>query len=556
MNFFRAWSALVCLAGVKVSGETADPVPAPRLAVVITIDQFRGDYLDRFGPYFGEGGFKRMLAAGRYDAECHYRHAVTVTAAGHATILTGVHAEKHGIILNEWIDPATWEQVNAVEDRAAALVGMHPAQATLAPLAPKTGRSPRALLATTVGDQLKLRFGARAKVFAASNKDRSAILLGGKLADAAYWDENGRFVTSRYYRDALPAWVEAFNAERPAEAYLGKTWDRLLAPAVYEAVQGPDDMPGETVDFGYTRTFPKRVAGANGRVDGSFFTAIDTSPFSAEMLGRFVEQALSQEQLGRDDVTDLLCVSFSNLDTIGHAYGPDSHEVMDAFLRLDRVIAQLLQALDREVGAGRYVVVLTADHGVSPLPERVRALRPEIPAGRLKLGELDAAVRKELDAQFGALPEGEYWLLRDSLGYRLRPSALAAKGIALEEAAQVVKRVVTRADFVAMAFTRGELLSMDPAATGVAAMVRRGFHPVRDRDVVFTVQPYFMSKSPFGSQHGTPHRYDTHVPLLWFGAGVAPVVNRARVGVDDIAPTFARLLGVPAPPEAEGRMLF
>jgi predicted AlkP superfamily pyrophosphatase or phosphodiesterase len=538
---------LVNLAGA------ADATP-PKLAVVISVDQLRADYLVRVRPYFGEGGFKRLLEGGTEFRNAHYRHAITQTAPGHAQMLSGVFSNVHGIIGNEWLDRASWEQVNSVEDRDAPLVGIAPAE--LGPVQAKapetTGRSPKNLLAATVGDQLKLRDGAKAKVFTASNKDRSAILLGGQRGDAAYWDENGKFVTSRHYRAALPAWVAAFNAEKRAEAAFGRVWERVLAPAVYETVQGPDDAAGETVDFGFTRVFPKTVNGGAAAVTPKFFTAYENSPFSTEALGEFVQRAVVEEQLGRHEGTDLLGVSFSQIDAIGHSYGPASHEVMDSMLRLDRVLAALFDRIDREVGLARCVIVLTADHGVAPLPEGFKDGR----GGRIKVAELDAAVKQALDAKFGALPKGETWFARDNLAYHLRPAALAARSASAKDAGVVVKTALMATPVVAEAFTREEILAAEPAGDSVLALVRRSYHAERGRDVILVPKPYFMVKTSSGSTHSTPYDYDTHVALVFFGAGVPQGVQEGRVGIDDLAPTLAPLLGVKAPPLAQGRKLF
>lgn len=556
IRFLLFFVCVATLRAAEPAGATA-PVPPPvRLAVVITVDQLRADYLVRFRPYFGAGGFRRLLDGGLDFRNCHYRHAATQTAPGHATILSGALPSAHGIVSNEWLDRGLWEQINNVEDRAAPLVGFAPGDASAALLAPKAGRSPRNFLATTVGDQLKLRYGARSKVFAASNKDRSAILMGGKLADGAYWDENGTMVTSTYYREAAPTWIAAFNAERRAHAVFGKTWDRLLPAEVYDAVQGPDDAPGELVGSGLTRTFPKKIDGGRPAVSPAFFSAFDNSPFAAEFLGEFAQRAVREEKLGRSAGTDLLCVSFSQLDAIGHSYGPDSHEVMDSMLRLDRVLAALFDTIDREVGLAHCVIALTADHGAAPMPERVRALRPEIPAGRLKLGEFDAAVRTALDAAFGPQTAPEYWVSRDNNGYHFRPTALAAKKLRAEDAAAAVKTALLALPSVAAVFTRAEIMAASPEGDSLIAQVRRGYFPARDRDVVFITKPYYFSKPDAGTTHGTPWDYDTHVPQVWVGAGVPRGVRTERVGVDDLAPTLAGLLGVSAPPEAAGRALF
>lgn len=561
--FGRFASVVRCLAfGLSLPGLVATACAAqaglPRLGVVIVIDQFRADYMDRFAPYFGAGGFARLRAGGLEYAECHYRHAVTKTAPGHATILSGVHAETHGIVGNEWISRDTWRMLESVEDATYPLVGAasRSGRSPGGVLEARAGRSPRHFLATTVGDQLKLRFGAGSRLFSVAHKDRTAILLGGKLADSVYWINEGRFVTSTYYRPELPAWIAAFNAEGRVEKLFGQTWDRLLPAAVYDAVQGPDDMPGENTDFGFGRTFPKRIDGGTAGIGPQFYEAFETTPAASELVTDFAIRALHEEQLGRHASPDLLCVGYSQIDKIGHAYGPDSHEVMDALVRLDRMIASLLDAIDREVGLANCVVVLTADHGASPLPERVQALSPAIPAGRLDTAATDRAVEAALAQAFGPAPAGDYWALRDNFGYHLRPSVLAASKVQLADAARVVQQTLLTRPEIAQAFTADEVLAMKAEGDSLAAGSRRSFFPGRSQDVVFVLKPYFLDRPKSGTNHGSPYHYDTHVPLLWFGAGVPAGRRSERVGVDDLAPTLAPLLGVPPPPEAHGRRLF
>jgi hypothetical protein len=534
----------------------AEELP-PRLAVVIAVDQFRGDYLQRFAPYFSAEGFKRLTGSGLVFEDCRYRHAVTKTAPGHATILSGGHAETHGIVANDWFDRTLGRTVESVEDAAFPIVGASPSvvRSPGGVVEAKAGRSPRSFLGTTVGDQLKLRFGSRSKVFSVSNKDRSAILLGGKLADSAYWIDRGRLVTSAYYRAALPNWVETFNGSRRVEAVFGQTWDRLREAALYDAVQGPDDAPGESSDFGLSRTFPRKLDGGGSEISPDFYGAFDNSPFSAALIGDFAEQALREEQLGQDEITDLLCVSFSQIDTVGHSYGPDSHELMDSVLRLDAIIAGLLNALDKQVGLSRCVIVLSADHGASPLPERVLHARPEIPAGRFNGGALDSAVADALHQAFGAPTDNQRWFVRDNFGYHLQPTVLAQKKLTLSTVADVVKSALLTSNQVAGAFTRDEFATMPADGDSLPAMLRRSFFPARSQDVIFVLKPYIVDRK-LGTNHGSPYAYDTHVPLVFFGVGVPSGTRSHRVGVDDLAPTLAALLHVPAPPEAVGQRLF
>lgn len=548
---------LVLLAGTTIGFGAP---PSPNLVVVISVDQMRADYLDRFAPYFGEGGFNRLTRQGLNFPDNHYRHAVTKTGPGHAVMLTGVHADRHGIIGNEW-RLRTWpglEQVNCVEDREAPLVGAAP-RAVRSPggvLEAKSGRSPRHLQAGTVGDQLKLRHGAAAKVFGVADKDRAAILMTGKLADGAYWTEEGRVVTSTFYRRELPDYLVAFNAERHAEKVFGREWTRLLDTKVYDAVQGPDDAAGEESGVGLTRTFPKRIDGGRSAISKDFYEAFDHSPWNNELVLMFARELVEREQLGRaDGAPDLLAIGFSQIDKIGHAYGPDSHEVMDSFLRLDRVLADLLTFLDEKVGPQAYTVVLTADHGVTPLPERIQAMSRDVATGRVKGAELDEQVTTALDTQFGALTDGERWAARDGLGYHLNPAALTQKHLAPGVLEEALRAALLTHPAVAAVYTRTRLTDPTPLDR-IGESMRLSYYPSRSPDVMIVLKPYYIDRANTGTTHGTPYPYDTHVPQLWYGVGVPPGVRSERVGVDDIAPTLARLLGIPAPPLAEGRILF
>jgi len=554
MKLLRSFFLLVPLLAHAVPA----PAEAPRLAVVISIDQFRADYLVRFRPFFDDGGFRRLLEGGADYQDCHHRTGMNATAPGHATLLTGVHANVHGIVANEWRERDTFKLVNSVQDDDAPLVGAAPL-ATHTPggvLDDRYGRSPRHLLTLTVGDQLKLRYASNCRVISVSNKDRAAVLLGGRLADAAYWEDHGRFITSRYYAPALPAWVDGFNREGHVEKDFGREWTRLLDAAVYDRVQGPDDAPGEEQRLGLGNTFPHRVDGGAKEITPAFYEAHVLTPFASTLLADFAKRAVQAEQLGHHTAPDLLCISFSEIDYLGHSYGPDSHEMMDAVIRLDRVLADLFATLDAEVGAGRYVVVLSADHGVAPLPERVQVFNRGIPAGRLDWPTLNRSVDGALTAAFGPLPADSYWTLRDAYGYHLNPRALAAKNVTASAAETVVKNELMRSPQIAAAFTRDELLASPPVGDTVLDAYRRSFNAARSQDVVLMPAQYFVDRVPAGTNHGPPYDYDNHVPLIWFGPGIVAGVHPERVATEDLAPTLAALLGVPRPPSAQGRRLF
>jgi predicted AlkP superfamily pyrophosphatase or phosphodiesterase len=557
MNIPSAFRAMVVMFGFAAVGlGEVRAAEKPSLVVVISIDQFRRDYLDRFRQHFGPGGFNLFLEHGADFVDCHHRHSITKTGPGHAVMLTGVHANVNGIIANDWLDRATFTPTSCVGDTDVQNLGMLPGMAHIPGVDdPYLGRSPKNLLAATVGDELKLDRGGQPKVIGISNKHRAAILMSGRMADAAYFMEYGRMVSSTYYMKELPKWVQEWNQAAKADTYFGKVWDRLL-PADAYLVQGPDDAPGEDEMTGHLgRTFPKIVTGGEKKPGVGFYEALENTPFYSELLLDFTKSTIEHENLGgRAGITDLLCVSLSANDHCGHMYGPDSQEVMDLVVRTDRMLADFFQYLDQRVGLGKCIIVLTADHGASPMPERVHALNPAVPAGRLDGAKLLAAGEKALNAAFGPLADGSRWFVRDDMVLRIFPSALAEKKITSLQAQNVLRDAALTVDFVATAYTRDQMERGDvPGEYGAAALL--SFNRERSGDVFVQVRPFFFDRKT-GTSHGSPYNYDTHVPLLWYGMGVKPGVHPERVGTDDLAPTLSHLLGLPAPPLSKGRVLF
>lgn len=548
---------LSLLAGIVPASAAKDPAPPPSppsLVVAISIDQFRHDYLERFAAYFGPDGFRRLQEQGADFVDCHYRHSITYTGPGHAVILTGVHANVGGIIANEWLEGEAMTRVNCVEDRGVTILGRAADDGATATEAAARGRSPRHLLVDTVGDELKLARANRPRVIAVSNKDRAAILMGGKLADAAYWVDGGRVVTSTYYRPELPAWVAAFNAEGRVEKYFNREWDRVLPEKAY-ATQDVDDAAGESEGMGLTRVFPHRITGGADRITPAFYGAFNSSPFSQEFLTDLAVAALRHEQLGRRGTTDVLTISYSAPDYVGHGYGPDSQEMMDLVVRLDGQLARLFAAVDQQVGLAHCTIVLTADHGAAPTPEHVHAISPHFDAGRFDGAQTTAAAEQALTAQFGPAPADRHWVVRDGPSLRLVAATLSARHVPADDAQRVAAQAVAKLPFVQAAYTRTQLERAD-VHDELGARMRLSFNAARSGDVFWQPKPYWIDKGKSGTTHGSPYNYDTHVPMLWFGVGVKPGRYARRVGVDDLAPTLARILGVPAPARAEGRVLF
>jgi predicted AlkP superfamily pyrophosphatase or phosphodiesterase len=344
------------------------PSQRPRLVLLIVVDQFRYDYLQRFSGLFGPRGIKRLMNEGAFWTNANFDFIPTKTAPGHTAIVTGAPPAAHGIVGNEWLD-RTAGKVTSVTDAAARVLGGGPNESAY---------SPRRLLASTVGDELRVATNDGAKVIGISDKARAAILTAGRRANAAYWlsSDAGNVISSDYYFKELPEWVNGFNRTRPLDKYFGARWERLLPEAEYLKRAGPDSPPWENIGAapGFTNAFPHTITGGAKGPGVAFYDALDHSPFVNEVLLSLTERAIEQEQLGQDLTTDLLTVSLSGSDHVGHRFGPYSQEVMDMTLRVDQQIARLLDFVDERVGLKNTLVVFTSDHGVSPLWDQSVAL--------------------------------------------------------------------------------------------------------------------------------------------------------------------------------------
>lgn len=524
----------------------------PRLVLLIAVDQFRYDYLERFGDLFGAGGLRRLLRDGASWAECNFDHVPTETAPGHATMMTGAWPSETGIIANLWFDRVEGKSVENVRDDSVRPLGGGERESPA---------SPRNLLASTLGDQLKMATAGRARVVGVSSKNRGAILPAGRMADGAYWysTQTGQFVSSTYYFDSLPDWAARFNAARPADKFFGAKWERLLALSEYERRAGRDDAPWEKGTDNRSHVFPHVVDGGLKEPGPAFYGSLDYSPYSNDLVLSFAEAALVNERLGADEDTDVLTVSFSANDIVGHRYGPYSHEAMDITLRTDRQIARLLEVVDARVGLGNTVVAFTADHGVAPSPEH--AVEMGLPGGRVRPADIQTAVRNRVRARFGKPGDkdttADYVQTFSNYQVYFNRAALDRDGISVEEIERVAGEAALTVPGVSRYFTRTQLLagavSPDDA---LARRVLHGYSQKRSGDVVVIQEPYkYISSGTGGATHGTPYVYDTHVPLIIMGGGVAPGRYLHASTPADIAPTLARLLSVEPPSNSAGRVL-
>jgi predicted AlkP superfamily pyrophosphatase or phosphodiesterase len=510
----HAQSPRVPAAPAARAARNADP--AVRLVLLIAVDQFRADYLTRFGP--PRAGFRTLMTRGATFTNAYLEHGITVTAVGHATMLTGATPAVSGIIDNAWYERATKSNVESVTDVDARIVGGDDGAGI--------GASPRRLLVPTLGDQLKLSSSAAPgspqapRVIGISLKDRSAIMPVGHAADGAYFFRGGRFVTSTFYRQSLPAWVEAVNALRMPDAYAGKKWE-------YE---------------GGTRAYPAEVG---ARLN----TMAIAGPVGNELVLAMAKAALEHEQLGQRGVTDVLSVSFSSNDSVGHTYGPESPEVRDMTHQADRQVQQLLDEVERRVGLAHVLIAFTADHGVAPLPETTAAMR--IPGGRFKPQIMLEAIEGALDSKYGAAT----WVERLSLPHvYLDHVLLADKGIDAAEARRIAAAAAARVAHVARVYTRDAILEGQVSADHISTLVTRGYHRDRSGDLHVVLEPHWTTAAT-GTSHGTVYGYDAHVPLIIMGPGIEPGVYPGRVALNDLAPTLATILGIEPPSGSQGRPL-
>ena len=472
----------------------------PKLVVAIIVDQFRYDYLYRFGESY-QSGIKRLMDRGAVFTNARYEHVPTVTAAGHSTILSGATPAMSGIIANEWWDRTTGKRVTSVSDDNTKLLGGDGA-----------GSSPERLQQSTVGDELKIS-GRGGKVLGVSIKDRSAILPSGHMADGAYWFDasSGAFVSSTYYFKELPSWVRDFNQSKPSDSYLGRVW-------MGHNIKTRNDL--------------------------------DASPFGNELIQAFALRALAAEGLGKTSgKTDLLSVSYSSNDYVGHQVGPDAPEVRDMAVRVDQLIGDLMKAAEAQAGAGNVLFVFTADHGVAPVPEVNRGRK--MPGGRISAIDERAAVEKSLTAQFG---EAKWIADSSDSGIYFNTEAVTKRAVRRTDLENVAADVLRSFPHVFRVYTRTQLLNGELVTDPVGVRVRNGFHSGRSPDVTIISDPYWIPGAN-GTTHGSPFSYDNHVPVIFLGPGIRPGRYDRAAMVNDIAPTLATMLDIETPSGNVGRVL-
>jgi predicted AlkP superfamily pyrophosphatase or phosphodiesterase len=553
--------------GVETSKVTDQP-GQPRLAVLLLFDQLRGDYLVRWDDLFEERGFHRLEHEGAWFQNCHYPYATTVTGAGHAAVATGCSPNVNGIGENDWYDRATATRINCAEgiprdryDRVPSIARDSTAKSNRA-----FGVAPDQLLVPTIGDAFMEATHGKSRIVSLSLKDRGAVLFAGKQPQAeCYWfdSQEGIFVTSTYYRDRLSEWVEQFNEQRPADVWFGKDWTRLRPNLDYERYSGPDDVVGESKGVGTTtisdegggifqgRVFPHPTTGGLKKIGKRYYDAVYDSPFGNELLLQLAKRAIEAEKLGHHDSPDLLCLSFSSNDAVGHTWGPDSQEVLDITLRTDRLLVDLLDYLDSKVGKGRYVVGLTADHGVCPLPEVSKAQGKD--TSRIDGLQLATNAQKYLEKTFGKGEGNERWI--ESVAYPwfyLNRKLIEKQHLKSSEVESALAGWLEKQPGIEKAYTASWIAQKPAAPDSLELSVIRSYFPGRSGDVILIPKAYhLLHSSKTGTTHGTPHDYDTHVPLIVSGPGILTGVRKDSVTPQALPVILCECLGIKAPAHAE-----
>lgn len=523
--------------------EGDQPPGRPRLVVGIVVDQMRQEYLYRFYDKFGNGGFKRLMNDGFMLKNGHYNYMPTITAPGHASVYTGTTPAIHGIIGNDWYDKQLKRNVYCVNDPEQKPVGVREGNGTV---------SPWRMLSSTVTDELKLHTQKRSKVVGISIKDRGAVLPAGHMPDGAYWfdSRNGKFITSTYYMDKLPAWVEKFNQQELPSKYLAQEWKPLF-PIEQYVESGPDDTPYESRLGGKDRpVFPYNPKTLGKDKDFSLLTSL---PFANDYLTEMAKAAIAGEKLGDDEWTDFLAISFSSTDLLGHAVGPNAVEIQDMYIRLDKNLEDLLRYLDNTVGSGSYTVFLTADHAVADVAQRLRDNR--IPAGYFQSSRIKAELNEYLQKYF---PGKDVIETIDAPNIFFNHSVFQenprSSGVDLMIATELVINYLLQQEGVANAYSKSTIREGDYGEAGIKGMVVRGYHPKRSGDVVIVLEPgWYGAGSVQGTTHGSPYTYDTHVPMLFYGYGIPKGSSVRYHTITDIAPTISMLLQIKFPNGCTGQ---
>lgn len=531
----RTWLSVLFFIFICSSFALAQPNGKPKLVVFISVDQMRADYLERFAKEY-TGGLKKLTKEGTVYTQADLNYATSETGPGHATLSTGSYPRVSGIPANEWIEPATRKKVYCVEDSTVGRVGSNDIGIA----------SPKNLVVTAIGDWLK-QVSPTSKVITASVKDRAAVLMGGKHPTYAFWYDRktGFMGTSTYYTEQLPDWAQTFNASNWIKKNVPDAWTKMMPDSVY-AKDSPDDMEGE-FKWNGSAAFPHTFQPEKKK------DQITSTPYGDKIVLDFAKEAIRAEKLGMRNVTDLLCISLSCTDYIGHSFGPNSHEMHDQMLNLDRSLGEFFTYLEQQVGKGNFIVALSADHAVMPLPEYRSTIQHQ------------SAKRIALNKEMKPAVEAVDTMLRNELGAAdpvvqiegfLNYAAAAKAGMDSLAFEKRVRSEVLKINGVGDIYFRRELINKRTPDRPYLGKFQRSYYPPRGEDFQIRGCEYcLITSSTTGTSHGSAYTYDNHVPIVLWGKHIKPKHVGRPVHTVDIAPTLARIVGVPYPKTVSGKPL-
>ena len=538
--FFYSCSAQTVTTKVESKQQLTNETSRPKLVVGIVVDQMRYDYLTRFYLRFGDGGFKRMINEGYNCKNNHFNYIPTYTGPGHTSIYTGTTPKYHGIIGNNWYDKEIKESVYCAGDDLVKPVGTESSSGQMSPHRMKT---------TTFADENRLFTQMRGKTIGISIKDRGAILPAGHTANAAYWfdgGKNGDFISSSFYMNSLPKWVTDFNLSDVVESYL-KDWNTLYDIETY--TESGSDL--NTFEGGFkgkkAATFPYDLAELSIQNNG--LEILKSTPYGNSIVADFAIASIEAEQLGQDNITDVLAVSFSSTDYIGHNFGVNSKEIEDTYLRLDRDLERFFNALDDKVGKGEYTVFLTADHGAVNVPGYLKS--HNIPAGYINTSK-----DKEKFLAFITSTYGTSDLIENASNNQifLNKEKIKDLELNLNDVQDAIVNELINYEYVDKVYSATTMNTVD-FTSGIEELLQNGFNQKRSGDIIIVRDPANISYHKTGSTHGSGLNYDTHVPLLFFGKGINRGQTLQKTVIPDIAPTISALLGISFPNAATGSVL-
>ncbi len=510
----------------------------PKLVVGIVVDQMRYDYLTRFWDDYGDGGFKRLVREGFNCKNNHFNYAPTSTGPGHASVYAGATPASHGIIGNNWYDKISDAEVYCASDSNYSSVGTSSDAGQM---------SPHRMQVSTITDELRLHTQMKGKTIAIALKDRGAVLPGGHTANAAYWfhgQNEGNWVSSTFYMENLPQWVDDFNSSNIAESYK-KPWSAFKDMNTYTE-SGTDNNSYESLFEGESApVFPhdlKKLWDANGQYD-----IIKSSAFGNHLTTDFALAALAGEQLGVDGFTDFLAISYSSTDYVGHGYGVNSKEIQDTYLRLDADLEKFLNALDKSVGEDEYTVFLTADHGAIDVPAYLKANK--IPAGYMDWETIKLSLNEFLQYTYGT---SEIVKNFSNNQFFLDHKIVKNLDLSVSAVQNKIAKELLKYTGIGTVYT-GDQMMQNNYQKGIPYILQNGYHQKRSGDILVVLQPGMITYPKTGSTHGSPQIYDTHVPLLFYGKGIKKGSTVDRTEIPDIAPTLASLLGIAFPNGTTGR---